>query len=129
MDFTVEDICGMLKEYEADYQTGMDFVSIAEQLQGVIQAVKLFLSEQNTLFDNMKKKLLDYPNLCDMLQEILYNGRKIPYNVDNLEIDLVSRFGFIRNDNDVVKVSNRIFETRLYNYYATEEVIKSLLKQ
>lgn len=164
MDFTVEDICGMLKEYEEDNQTGMDIVNIAELLyaytsgypflvcrlcrimdetlvgseqypeksdawtkQGMLQAVKLLLTEQNTLFDNMKKKLIDYPNLCNMLQEILYNGRKIPYNVDSSEIDLAMRFGFIKNERDVVTIANRIFETRLYNYFATEEGLKNEL--
>ena len=32
MNFSVDDISGMLNEYEQDYQTGMDVVEIAEMI-------------------------------------------------------------------------------------------------
>ena len=100
MSFNSKDIEGMLRDYEADRNTGMDIGKIAgliyeytsgypflvsrickimdEELseltefngmsgawteEGVIEAVKILLSEKNTLFESMIAKLNDYPEL------------------------------------------------------------------
>ncbi len=39
------------------------------------------------------------------------------YNADEPALDVATMLGFIKNQNGKVKVANRIFETRLYNYY------------
>lgn len=155
MSFSAVDIAGMLKEYEQDYHTGMDIGKVAaliydytagypylvsrickiidEKLevklwnqQGVVAAVKELLSESNTLFDDMRKKITDIPELRNMLYAILFTGQKIPYNPDNFAIDMGTMFGFIRNENGDVAVSNRIFETRMYNFFLSEELLNNV---
>lgn len=84
---------------------------------GVIAAAKYLLSNTNTLFDDMIKKVVDYPELRDMLYAILFTGKSIPYNPDHFAIHIGSMFGFVREVNGTVAVANRIFETRLYNYF------------
>ena len=42
--------------------------------EGILSAVKVLLKEPNTLFDDMTKKLLDHPQLKEMLQNILFAG-------------------------------------------------------
>lgn len=37
-------------------------------------------------------------------------------------------FGFLREKENVVEVSNRIFESKLYNYFLSEEESRELLK-
>ena len=37
------------------------------------------MKEPNTLFDDMTKKLLDYPQLQEMLQNILFGGIDFPF--------------------------------------------------
>jgi hypothetical protein len=83
----------------------------------VLAAVKIILSEKNTLFDSLMSKLQDYPELKDILYSILFGGEKIPYNPDNVSIDIAQMFGFISNSGGNISISNRIFETRLYNYF------------
>jgi hypothetical protein len=83
----------------------------------VLAAVKIILSEKNTLFDSLMSKLQDYPELKDILYSILFGGEKITYNPDNVSIDIAQMFGFISNSGGNIAISNRIFETRLYNYF------------
>lgn len=37
-------------------------------------------------------------------------------------------FGFLREKENVVEISNRIFESKLYNYFLSEEECRELLK-
>lgn len=53
-------------------------------------------------------------------ENITFTGRNIAYNPDETSIDMAQMFGFIKNQNGNVVIANRIFETRLYNYYLTE---------
>ena len=48
--------------------------------EGVGEAVKMLLKENTPLFDSMIKQLDIYKDLQDMLEEILYQGRQIPYS-------------------------------------------------
>lgn len=93
--------------------------------EGVTEAVKELLTEPGVLFDDMIKKLNDFPELKKMLYVILFKGEKIPYNPDIHEIQVGLMFGFLKNDRRVVAVSNRIFETRLYDLFMSEEVLES----
>lgn len=46
-------------------------------------------------------------------------GRAITYNADDPSTDMLLMFGFIKIENATVQIANRIFETRLYNYFLT----------
>lgn len=59
-----------------------------------------------------------------MIERLLFNGRKISYNLDDSILSLANMFGFIRNHEGFVVIANRIFETRLYNYYLTLDEMK-----
>ena len=87
--------------------------------EGVMEAVKRLLSEKNTLFESLIGKLNDYPELRKMIYLLLFQGQPIAYNADDQSIDMLLMFGFIRIENATVQIANRIFETRLYNYFLT----------
>ena len=87
--------------------------------EGVMEAVKRLLSEKNTLFESLIGKLNDYPELRKMIYLLLFQGQPIAYNADDQSIDMLLMFGFIRIENASVQIANRIFETRLYNYFLT----------
>ena len=89
---------------------------------GVAEAVRIFLKEPNTLFDDMIKHLAEYPELRCMLQEILFNGHNYPYNAYSMPISIGSMFGFVKEENGEVAIANRIFETHLYNYFIAEDI-------
>lgn len=156
MSFNVADVEGMLREYENDHHTGMAIHELSQWIidytsgypflvsklcktideknlgwnyAGILEAVKQLLVERNTLFDDMNKKLSDFPELRNMLKNILYNGESYRYNADDKSTELAKMFNFITNDHGMVRISNRIFETRLYNAFAFEEENKSQIVQ
>lgn len=149
LSFSVGDISGMLAEYERDHRTGMDLARMAEMLfdysggypyfvsklckimdeknnagwdrEGLLLAVNEVLSEENTLFDDMIKKLHDFPAMKEMFKNILYYGKHCPFVIDDPVVNIAAMFGYIRNEGGNVRIANRIFETRLYNLFVYEE--------
>ncbi|MBO7438616.1 MAG: hypothetical protein J6U21_02950, partial [Bacteroidales bacterium] len=149
MSFSKEQIAQMLGDYENDHHTGMDINGIASLIEdytsgypflvskicltideeklgwtteGVIEAVKILLVEKNTFFDDLNKKLDDFPELESLLKDILYYGKPCPFNLDIKVIDIAQMFNYIANNNGYVKISNRIIETRLYNKFMAVDV-------
>ena len=92
---------------------------------GIDEAVKFLLAENNTLFQSLTKNLNNYPELKASIRSILMEGTKIAYNAQQDDIVRMQMYGLIRNDRNTVRVSNRIFETMLYNLFLTEEELKS----
>lgn len=64
-------------------------------------------------------KLHAYPELDSMTRRMLFQGQSIPYNADHSATDIALTFGFAKVKDHSVVIANRIFETRLYNYYLT----------
>jgi hypothetical protein len=75
------------------------------------------------LFESLINKLTDYPEIKHVIYEILFHGSDITYNSLNKAIEIAEMFGFIRNEHNRVVISNRIFETILYNYFLSEEIV------
>lgn len=93
---------------------------------GVIEAEKLLTTENNPLFQSLTGKLTDYPQLRSVIYELLFTGKPIPYVPQNPYIDVAAMIGFIRNDNGTAVISNRIFESVLYNLFISEEFSESI---
>ena len=85
--------------------------------KGFLEAVRILLSEKNMLFESLREKLESYPELNSMLYSLLFTGKAIVYNYYETSINIATMFGFVKNENGVLAVSNRIFETWLYNLY------------
>ena len=83
------------------------------------------MTEKNTLFESLVEKLNSYPELHDLVYALLFNGKTIPYNPLNKTIEIAEMFGFINNSSGNAVISNRIFETVLYNLFLSEESFSS----
>ena len=118
--FLVSRICQLTEEAVAE--SSMQSVSAASRLNeasgsrcykwnksDILDAVKQLLNEQNTLFDDMGKKLSDSKELDNIIRLILFNGKKIPYSPDEYAINLGVMFGYLKNEDGLVVVSNRIY--------------------
>ncbi len=164
MSFSSSQIRGMLEEYEADYHTGMDIETVAEEIyhytsgypvlvssickyidedilgeddletparawskEGIEKAVKQLLIDDIPLFGSMIRHLNEYPALKHMFQAILFQGSDFSYSPDTKEISLACMFGYAVNVEGKVRIANRIFETRLYNYFLSEEELSSTM--
>ncbi|MCD8133719.1 MAG: AAA-like domain-containing protein [Clostridiales bacterium] len=89
--------------------------------KAVQRAVSRILREPNMLFDDMSKKLNDNPGLKEMIYSILFQGEKYVYEAENDRIRIGVMFGFLKVRDGAVAVSNRIFETKLYNLFLSED--------
>lgn len=162
MDFSVEQIAGMLQEYEADFQVGMDVYAVAEEIyaytdgypvlvssickcideelsrdgnfgksisawsrDGIEKAVEYILKENSPLFESMVKQLDTYPELCKMIEDIIYRGKRIPFSAEERSVSLGAMFGFLKEENGHVAIANRIFEMCLLNMFIAREAITS----
>ena len=85
--------------------------------------------ERNTLFDNMMKKLDEYPELKQILKGILFSGKAKSYNPDEKYIQIAAMFNYIVNKDGKIAIACRIMETRLYNLFLSEEENSFLFQQ
>lgn len=122
--FLVSRLCKILDE-KVFGKTEFPDRSATWKKEGLLEAVKILLLEKNPLFESLVNKLKDYPELNHMLHSILFTGDSIPYNPGNHVIDIASMFGFIKNNQGAVVISNRIFETYLYDLFISENEINS----
>ena len=92
---------------------------------GVTEAVKMILNQNAPLFDSMVKQLDVYRELRDMLEELIYQGKRIPFSPVEKSINLGFMFGFLKNVGGYVGIANRIFEMYLLNLFIAEEAVGS----
>ncbi len=114
--FLVSRLCKLMDEDIAGSEEFTD-KSAAWTKEGFQKAVKVLLNERNTLFESLLNKLNDYPILKQVLYTLLFQGKGIAYNPDDDVIRMALMFGFVKVEENAVVVANRIFETRLYNYF------------
>ena len=153
LSFNAADVSGMLREYEADHHTGMDVDAIAQTIvdytsgypflvsricqlldadpslrwdqDGVTEIARRLLMEKNTLFDSLMGKVHGNARLREVLWRILFAGESVSYNPDDISISDAEMYGLVRNDHGTVKIANRIFETRLYNFFLSQSELDS----
>ncbi|ETR72565.1 MAG: hypothetical protein OMM_01616 [Candidatus Magnetoglobus multicellularis str. Araruama] len=152
MSFSVDEISGMLSDYESDHQTGMDIKHMAKKLReytsgypflvsklcyimdeelkqdfsenSLEQAMTIILNENNTLFDDLIKNINRYSELYNLLERIILSGAEINYNF--LAHNLGIMYGILSmSSNRKLKIHNKIFEILLYDYFiAKREIAK-----
>jgi len=151
MSFNPADISTMLESYESEHNTGMDIVTVANEIHkytrgypfmvsricqlidddldcgwnadGVQEAVKIMsTTETNTLLDELFKNLHNNKEIYDFMYDILIMGNHRPREAYTHEVSWGTMFGFIRREsNGEIRIANKIFEARLMNYFITVE--------
>lgn len=92
---------------------------------GVAEAVKIILKSNMVLFDSMVRQLDIYRDLRKMIEDILYQGKRVPFSPAEKYINLGMMFGFLKEENGQVMLANRIFEMYLLDLFAAEEARNS----
>lgn len=118
--YLVSRLCQLL-----DHQVTSSSAKGAWTRNDLLEAVRDLVKESNSLFDDMAKKVKDYPKLKTLLYDILFCGRSIPYNLGTELVSIGTMFGFLKDDVGQVAISNRIFEIWFYNLFIAEEAINS----
>jgi hypothetical protein len=157
MSFSSEEITTMLKEYETEHNTGMNIDEISKEIYkytsgypflvsricqcadeelnknwtpgGVREAVTILLNEKNTLFDDLFKNLENNKDLYTLIYDMLIVGEKRTFNADNPTLSLAMMYGIITDSKPHASISNRIFEIRICNYFASKDELASSAKK
>ena len=119
-------ICKRIDEKIMDSDDFED-VKKAWSHEGIEKAVKEILMNSAPLFESMIRHLNEYPEMKKMFQAILFQGSDFSYSPDTKEISFACMFGYAVNVEGKVRIANRIFETRLYNYFLSEEELSSTM--
>lgn len=93
--------------------------------KGIAEAVKIILKSNVPLFDSMVKQLDTFRDLRNMIQDILYQGKRVTFSPAEKSVNLGRMFGFLKEDKGYVAITNRIFEMFLLNLFIAEESIQS----
>lgn len=148
MSFNPKEISTMLIEYEKEHEIGMDIDFISEDIykytsgypylvsklcklieeeldrdwteEGIQEAIKILLSESNTLFDDLIKNLENNHELYETIYNQLILGMEYTYNIDNPLANIGTTYGIFRNRNGKRTIDNKIFEQRIYNYMSSK---------
>lgn len=118
--FLVSRICQLIDEDVSKIMSLRE----AWSRNGIDEAVKMILAENNTLFQSLTKNLNNLPDLKASIRSILMEGTKLTWNPDQKDIVEMQMYGLIRNDHNTVRIANRLFETRLYNLFLSDEELK-----
>jgi len=156
MSLPAEGIINMLAEFKADhglafnetlvgqmiydYTSGYPFLvsricqiietkQLSWDREGVLQATHNIQIERNTLFDDMIKKLDEYPELKDAIKHILYSGTSYAFNPDEKYMQIAQMFNFTKVENGKLAITCRLMETRMYNYLLSEQKTSNFYKQ
>ncbi len=99
----------------------------AWEKEAIKRAVKMILTDSAPLFESMIRHLDEYPLMKQMFHAMLFQGDEFSYNPDTKEISLACMFGYASVREGRVQIANRIFETRLYNYFLSEEELTNAI--
>lgn len=142
MSFSSEEISTMLRDYERENNIGMDIENMSKKLykytsgypflvsrlcsiiderlnrdfseEGLEEAMKLLLNEDNTLFDDLIKNIERYKDLYKLVERIVLDGEEIGFNIQAHQIGLM--YGIFKEANRKLVIHNKIYEITLYNY-------------
>ena len=153
MSFSIEEISGMLTDYELDHRTGMNISEVSEEIHsytsgypflvsricgyihekleknwskvGVLEAVRFITEEPqpNTLFDDLFKNIRNNEHLSNFLYDILLAGKQFRFAPGVDEMAIGLRYDFIKIVNGQVRIHNKVFEIVMTNYFIESERI------
>ena len=91
-------------------------------MEDLAESLNLLSKEKNTNFDSLIKNLENNPALYDLVYDIILEGDVVFYNVDDPLIELGTLHGIFKQ-NGQIKIHNRIYEQRIYDYMTSKTAI------
>lgn len=82
-------------------------------------AVKEILKDNNTNFDSLIKNIENNLELKNLVKRIILDNDDVTYIYDNPVINLGIMYGIFKNYHEKIKINNRIYEQRIYNYMSS----------
>ena len=148
MSLSTTGIADMLAEYKADHGLDFDEGFVARMIRdytsgypflvsricqiidteqwtwdkdGILKAVNKILTEGSTLFDDIAKKLDEFPELERTIRGILFNGYRYSFNYYDKATNLALMFNFVKQQDGAFAVASRMFEIWFYEYFISQD--------
>ncbi len=148
MSLSTTGIADMLAEYKADHGLDFDEAFVAQMIRdytsgypflvsricqiidteqwtwnkdGILKAVNKILTEGSTLFDDIAKKLDEFPELERTIRGILFNGYRYSFNYYDKATNLALMFNFVKKQDGAFAVASRMFEIWFYEYFISQD--------
>ncbi|MBE6852565.1 MAG: 9-O-acetyl-N-acetylneuraminate esterase [Ruminococcus sp.] len=101
-----------------------DFPSLTSSWtrEGFLKAKKLMQEKRMPLFESLINKLETNDRLRNLIYRVLFNGERISFNIYDATINEAVMYGFLKNADGIVSVSNRIFQDTLYEWFLSQEL-------
>ena len=93
----------------------------AWSIEYIDTAFGILLKESNPNFDDLIKNLENNAELYEMVFSMIIEGVQRTYNIDNPIINLGTLYGVFREHEGKVKIHNRIYEQRIYDYMSSKK--------
>jgi len=91
-------------------------------LEDVSEAVHRLVREtDNELFKSLSQNLERNELMRNLLYDVLILGLRRSFTITNPTVDLAHRYGYIQGVNERVKISNKIFEIVITNYFISKD--------
>ncbi|MBU3102797.1 GxxExxY protein [Clostridium gasigenes] len=84
------------------------------------KALKQLFKESNTLFEDLFKNIENNQELRDYIFDIIFNGEMKIFNINNPLIALGYLYGIFKEENTIIKMSNRVYEQIIYDYFSSK---------
>ena len=149
MSFSPQEIETLLSDYESEHSMGMNIPAIAREIHNwtdgypflvscicktidekldadwrinsIQNAVKIILKKNNTLFQDIFKNLENNPEFSKFMYSLLIQGNSYSFNIDTPLVSLGAMYGILKDKDGRTAVSNKIFETRIAEYFIEKE--------
>lgn len=102
--YLVSAICKFLDE-EIPEMAGFEDMGTVWTKEGIRQAVKILLNENTPLFDSMVKQLDTFKDLKELIEQLLYRGRRILFSPAEKSLNLGLMFGYFKDDNGRITIA------------------------
>lgn len=122
--YLVSAICKYLDE-TLPCRKGFESMERVWTKEGIIQAVNSLLKKRISLFDSMARQLGLYPDLQNILKQMIYEGKQFPYSPAERAMNLGVMLCYLKEENGHIVMANRMFEMYLLNLFITQESLKS----
>ena len=90
-------------------------------VEDIDTAFRMILRESSPNFDDMIKNLENNTELYETVYSMIIEGIERSFNIHNLVINLGVLYGIFREENEKLRICNRIYEQLIYDYMSSKQ--------
>jgi len=120
--YLVSKLCKIIDERILPEKTSQNWTT-----DDVDQSFKMITAENytTTIFDDLTKNFENNPELYELIFNIVFNGLRLTFNINNIVMNLGFVYGIISDKTTTCSIHNRIFEQRIYNYMLAKHLLNN----